>query len=70
MNKFEQVFSDHHQMSPVRGRGGGGKSSGLMLGEGYHVTYPRNEFDVSYSLPVNRKTPVKTLPSQNVVCER
>ena len=57
VNKFEQVFSDDHQMSVA---GGGGSSSGLMLGEGgrspglmfrrvsYHVTYPM--MHVTYQL--------------------
>ena len=69
MNKFEQVSSDHNQMSLA-----GGRSSGLMSmeGKGYlacHLSH--DKFDVTYYPHVDRmsggQTPVKTLPSHNSV---
>ena len=78
MNKFEQVSSDHHQMSlgrgrspglMSRGRGGlrGGRSPGLISGEEgtYHVTYPMMYLMLRH-LP-RGQTPVKTLPSPKFV---
>ena len=71
MNKFEQISSDHHQMSLV---GKGLQVSCPGTGEG--DTLPGNlsydAFDVTYPLPPqnDREKPVKTLPSHNLVCRR
>ena len=71
MNKFEQISSDHHQMSLV---GIGLQVSCPGTGEG--DTLPCNlsydAFDVTYppSPQNDRQKPVNTLPSHNFVCRR
>ena len=53
MNKFEQVSSDHHQMSLL-----GDKSPGVNGGEYlYHVTYPM--MHLMLPIPMNRQMLVK-----------
>ena len=65
MNKFQQVSSDHHQMSLARGR-----SPGLMLRRTLTCDLSHDAFGVSYPSPMDRQIPVKTLASCNFVCEQ
>ena len=67
MNKFEQVFSDHYQMSVAEGVSipdgegvgmpGGGYPNYPIIQKMYLTPPPRTEW----------QTPVKTLPSRNFV---
>ena len=78
VNKFEQVFSDDHQMSlagggygqgvGMSGGGGLGMSRGGLPPTMYHMIHVMSP---TPSPPdVNRQTSVKTLPSRNYRCER
>ena len=62
MNKFQQVSSDHNQMSLT--------GSPLVCGPGVVVPYHAHDaFDVIYSpSSMNRQTHVKTLPFRNFIC--
>ena len=60
MNKFQQVSSDHHQISLARGR-----SPGLMLRGTPTCDLYHDAFGVSYPSPMDRQIPVKTLASRN-----
>ena len=73
MNKFEQVSSDHHQMSLAGG------SPGVMYGWWWwrRGVFPRSDrsyvlfhdaFDVT--LPVRKQLSVKTIPYRKRICER
>ena len=70
VNKFEQISSVCHQMSVARGR-----SPGLMprekQGVTYQVTYPMMHLMLpNPPPPLNRETPVKTVPSRNFVSKQ
>ena len=73
MRKFEQVSSNHHLMSLAKEWGCSGLMSGvpyLTLPKGYLVMWPVSWCISCYPPPVNRQTPVKTLPSRKRICGR
>ena len=70
VNKFEEVFSNDHQMSVGVGRSHiwypwGGVCTQVKCGG---VGTMRS--NAPWDPPVDRQTPVKTLPSHNFVCVR
>ena len=66
VNKFEQVSHDNHQMSVARGRGLGPRSDvgGDPLSD---LSHDACDVPTPFSPPVNRQTPMKTLPSGNML---
>ena len=64
----EQVWTGLQCWPPDVSRTGG-SSQVWCPGDAYHITYPMMHL-MLLTHPVDRQTPVKTLPSQNFVCER
>ena len=66
MNRFEQVSSNDHQIS--MGGGEGVPCLGVRVGLYSEVQCTIGNGNMRHPPPMNIQTPVKTLPSHNLVC--